>query len=69
MGKEENAYLNELLARLRRAEETLAYSYEKCLAIARDVARRLLEAQHERKKTLRLPSVKKSFDLQLVVGN
>jgi uncharacterized protein YutE (UPF0331/DUF86 family) len=33
MGKEEIAYLNELLGRLRRAEETLAYSYEKCTAI------------------------------------
>ncbi len=39
------------------------------MEIARDVARRLLEAQSERKKTLKLPQVKKSFDLQLVVGN
>ncbi len=39
------------------------------MEIARDVARRLLEAQSERKKSLKLPQVKKSFDLQLVVGN
>ena len=39
------------------------------MEIARDVARRLLEAQGERKKTLKLPSVKKRFDLQLVLGN
>jgi predicted RNase H-like HicB family nuclease len=39
------------------------------MEIARDVARRLLEAQHERKKTLRLKLPRKSFDLQLVVGN
>ena len=39
------------------------------MEIARDVARRLLEAQSERKKSLKLPLVKKSFDLQLVVGN
>jgi predicted RNase H-like HicB family nuclease len=39
------------------------------MEIARDVARRLLEAQHERKKTLRSKLPRKSFDLQLVVGN
>lgn len=39
------------------------------LEIARDVARRLLEAQKERKGTMKLQPVKKSFDLQLVVGN
>lgn len=39
------------------------------MEIARDVARRLLEAQSERKKSLKLPPVKKSFDLQLVVAN
>ena len=39
------------------------------MEIARDVARRLLEAQGERKKPLPLPAVKKSFDLQLVIGN
>ena len=39
------------------------------MEIARDVARRLLEAQHERKKTLRSKLPQKSFDLQLVVGN
>jgi len=38
------------------------------LEIARDVARRLLEAQARRQKPLQLKSVKKSFDLQLVVG-
>ena len=38
------------------------------LEIARDVARRLLEAQSQRKKTSRLTPIKKSFDLQLVVG-
>jgi len=38
------------------------------MEIARDVARRLLEAQSGRKKSLKLPSVKKSFDLQLVVA-
>ena len=37
------------------------------MEIARDVARRLLEAQSGRKKSLKLPPVKKSFDLQLVV--
>ena len=39
------------------------------LEVARDVARRLLEAQAERKKAPRLKPVKKSFDYQLVVGN
>lgn len=39
------------------------------LEIARDVARRLLEAQKERKGTMKLQTVKKSFDLQLVVGS
>lgn len=33
MGKEESAYLKELLDRLHRADETLQYSYQKCLAI------------------------------------
>ena len=37
------------------------------MEIARDVARRLLEAQSGRKKSLKLPPVKKSFDMQLVV--
>ena len=36
------------------------------MEIARDVARRLLEAQSGRKKSLKLPPVK-SFDLQLVI--
>jgi predicted RNase H-like HicB family nuclease len=39
------------------------------MEIARDVARRLLEAQGAHKKSLKLPLVKKSFDLQLVVAN
>ncbi|MBW6511775.1 MAG: DUF1902 domain-containing protein [Desulfuromonadaceae bacterium] len=39
------------------------------MEIARDVARRLLEAQDERKKSLKLPPLKKRFDLQLVIGN
>jgi len=39
------------------------------MEIARDVARRLLEAQGERTKSLKSPPLKKRFDLQLVVGN
>ena len=39
------------------------------MEIARDVARRLLEAQKERKGSLKSRSLKKSFDLQLVVSN
>ena len=39
------------------------------MEIARDAARRLLEAQIERKGTVKLKPIKKSFDLQLVVGN
>jgi len=39
------------------------------LEIARDVARRLLEAQKERKVNMKLQPVKKTFDMQLVVGN
>ncbi|ABB31556.1 MULTISPECIES: type II toxin-antitoxin system HicB family antitoxin [Geobacter] len=39
------------------------------LEIARDVARRLIEAQTERKKTIKLKPIRKSFDLDLVVGN
>ena len=39
------------------------------MEIARDVARRLLEAQRKRNKSSKLPQVKKSFDLQLVVAN
>jgi predicted RNase H-like HicB family nuclease len=38
------------------------------LEIARDVARRLLEAQSQRKKSVCLKPIKKRFDLQLVVG-
>lgn len=39
------------------------------IEIARDVARRLLEAQSLRKKPLKIKTVEKSFDLQLVVGS
>ena len=39
------------------------------LEIARDVARRLIEAQVERKKTSKLKPVKRKFDIQLVVGD
>lgn len=38
------------------------------LEIARDVARRLLEAQTERKQTVPLPSVDENFDATLIVG-
>jgi len=38
------------------------------MEIARDVARRLLEAQRKRKKSQKLPQVRKRFDLQLVVA-
>lgn len=38
------------------------------LEIARDVARRLLEAQSQRKKPSHFAAIKKRFDLQLVVG-
>lgn len=39
------------------------------LECARDVARRLIEARAERRnKAFKLKSVKKSFDLQLVIG-
>jgi predicted RNase H-like HicB family nuclease len=50
-----------LVAQGRTVNETLE--------IARDVARRLLEAQGERKEKPKLKPVKKSFDLQLVVGD
>jgi predicted RNase H-like HicB family nuclease len=39
------------------------------LEIARDVARRLLEAQAERKESPKLKPVKKRFDMQMVVGD
>ncbi|MEI6262714.1 MAG: DUF1902 domain-containing protein [Deltaproteobacteria bacterium] len=39
------------------------------MEIARDVARRLLEAQKERKGSLNRRPLKKNFDMQLVVGN
>ena len=38
------------------------------LEIARDVVKKLLEAQFERKKTLNLPPMKDSFDYPLVIG-
>jgi len=39
------------------------------MEIARDVARRLLEAQQERQERIKLTSVKKRFDLQIVVAS
>ena len=39
------------------------------MEIARDVARRLLEAQQERKQTTSEPELADSFDLPLVVGS
>lgn len=50
-----------LVAQGRTVNETLE--------IARDVARRLLEAQAERKEMPKLKPVKRSFDLHLVVGD
>jgi len=38
------------------------------LEIARDVARRLIEARSQRKKPSHLTPIKKRFDLQLIVG-
>jgi predicted RNase H-like HicB family nuclease len=38
------------------------------LEIARDVVKKLMEAQLERKKTFNLPPMKDSFDYPLVVG-
>lgn len=38
------------------------------LEIARDVARRLLEAQEERRQDTVLPTISDSFDCSLVVG-
>ena len=38
------------------------------LEIARDVVKKLLEAQVERQKTFNLPPMKDSFDYPLVVG-
>ena len=38
------------------------------MEIARDVARRLLEAQHERNPSADRPALADSFDLPLVVG-
>ena len=39
------------------------------LEIARDVARKLLEAQAERSGTTRLAPIKDSFDMPLVLGS
>jgi len=50
-----------LVAQGRTVNETLE--------IARDVARRLLEAQAGRRKAPKLKQVAKSFDYQLVVGD
>jgi predicted RNase H-like HicB family nuclease len=50
-----------LVAQGRTVNETLE--------LARDVARRLLEAQAERKEKSKLKPVKKSFDMQMVVGD
>jgi len=50
-----------LVAQGRTVNETLE--------IARDVARRLLEAQAGRRKVPKLKPVAKSFDYQLVVGD
>ena len=50
-----------LVAQGRTVNETLE--------IARDVARRHLEAQTGRKKVPKLKAVTKSFDYQLVVGD
>ena len=50
-----------LVAQGRTVNETLE--------IARDVARRLLQAQAERKEKPKLKAVKKSFDMQLVFGD
>ena len=50
-----------LVAQGRTVNETLE--------IARDVARRLLEAQAERKEMSKLEPVKEKFDIQLVVGD
>lgn len=48
-----------LVAQGRTIEETIE--------IARDVAKKLIEAQEE--KLLHLPSIKKSFDYPLVIGS
>lgn len=50
-----------LVAQGRTVSETLE--------IARDVARRLLEAQAERKEMSKLKPVQEKFDIQLVVGD
>jgi predicted RNase H-like HicB family nuclease len=49
-----------LVAQGRTVSETME--------IARDVARRLLEAQEERKQDLHIPAISNSFDCSLVVG-
>ncbi len=50
-----------LIAQGRTVNETLE--------LARDVARRLLKAQGERKERSKLQPVKEKFDMQLVVGD
>jgi predicted RNase H-like HicB family nuclease len=53
--------LQGLVAQGRTVSETME--------IARDVARRLLEAQKERKQTTKLRPVAKRFDMPLVFAN
>jgi len=50
-----------LVAQGRTVSETME--------IARDVARRLIEAQKERKHVLKLRQVSKRFDMQMVFAN
>ena len=45
------------------------WTVSETLEIARDVARKLLEAQASRKGEPELPTVSESFEYQLVVGN
>ena len=49
-----------LVAQGRTVSETME--------IARDIARRLLEAQKERQQKLHVPAISNSFDCSLVVG-
>lgn len=50
-----------LVAQGRTVQETIE--------IAKDVARRLLEAQAERQDTMILPQVGRSFDYPLIIGS
>ena len=49
-----------LVAQGRTVSETLE--------IARDVARKLIESQNEKQKSLALSQVKNKFDYQLIIG-